>query len=47
MFVVLDTNHFREVAEATVRAAHFNRRATEERTEVFLSIITVQEATKL
>lgn len=45
MLVVLDTNHFREVAEATARAAHFSRRAETERAEVFLSIITVQEAT--
>lgn len=45
MLVVLDTNHFREVAEATTRAARFSRRAEEERAEVFLSIITVQEAT--
>lgn len=45
MFVVLDTNHFREVAGATARAAHFSRRAEVERAEVFLSIITVQEAT--
>lgn len=35
MFVVLDTNHFREVAEATALA----------NAEVFLSIITIQEAT--
>lgn len=45
MFVVLDTNHFREVAEATTRAARFSRRAEAQRAEVFLSIITVQEAT--
>lgn len=44
MLVVLDTNHFREVAEATIRAAHFSRRAEAERADVFLSIITVQEA---
>ena len=45
MLVVLDTNHFREVAEATTRAAHFSQRAEAELAEVFLSIITVQEAT--
>jgi len=44
MFVVLDTNHFREVAEATARASRFSRRADEESAEVFISIITVQEA---
>ena len=45
MLVVLDTNHFREVAEATTRSTRFRRRAEAERAEVFLSIITVQEAT--
>ena len=45
MFVVLDTNHFREVAEATAHAARFSQRAETERAEVFLSIICVQEAT--
>ncbi len=45
MLVVLDTNHFREVAEATTRAARFCRRAEAECAEVLLSIITVQEAT--
>ena len=45
MFVVLDTNHFREVAEATARAVRFSKRAEAERAEVFLSIINVQEAT--
>ena len=44
MFVVLDTNHFREVAEATGRAGRFRRRAEAERADVFISIITVQEA---
>ena len=44
MFVVLDTNHFREMAEGTTRAVHFSRRAEKERAEVFLSSITVQEA---
>ena len=44
MFVVLDTNHFREVGEATSRAARFRRRTEAERADVFLSIITVQEA---
>ena len=44
MFVVLDTNHFREVAEATSLAANLDRRATQEHADVFLSIITVQEA---
>jgi len=44
VFVVLDTNHFREVAEATGRAARFRRRAEAERADVFISIITVQEA---
>lgn len=44
MFVVLDTNHFREVAEATDLAANLDRRARQEGAEVFLSIITVQEA---
>jgi tRNA(fMet)-specific endonuclease VapC len=33
------------VAEATTRAARFSRRVEAERAEVFLSIITVQEAT--
>ena len=42
MWVVLDTNHFREAAEATTQAAQFRRRAEAERAEVFLSIITVQ-----
>ncbi len=45
MLVVLDTNHFREVAEATIRAARFIRRAEVEQADVFLSIVTVQEAT--
>ena len=44
MFVVLDTNHFREVAEASSLSANLDRRAAQEKTEVFLSIITVQEA---
>jgi len=44
MFVVLDTNHFREVAEATNLATNLDRRAIQEHAEVFLSIITVQEA---
>ena len=44
VFVVLDTNHFREVAEATGRAARFRWRAEAERADVFISIITVQEA---
>lgn len=44
MFVVLDTNHFREVAEATSLAANLDRTATQKNAEVFLSIITVQEA---
>lgn len=45
MFVVLDTNHFREVAEATILAANLDRRAAQASAEVFLSIITIQEAT--
>ena len=45
MFVVLDTNHFREVAEATALAANLDNRVAKESTEVFISIITVQEAT--
>ncbi|MFZ2279864.1 MAG: PIN domain-containing protein [Prosthecobacter sp.] len=44
MFVVLDTNHFREVAEATPLAANLDRSAAQKNAEVFLSIITVQEA---
>ncbi len=44
MFVVLDTNHFREVAEATALAANLDRRAALAGAEVFLSIITIQEA---
>ena len=44
MFVVLDTNHFREVAAATPLAANLDRKAAQERAEIFLSIITVQEA---
>jgi tRNA(fMet)-specific endonuclease VapC len=44
MFVVLDTNHFREMAEASVLTANLDRRITQQHAEVFLSIITVQEA---
>lgn len=44
MFVVLDTNHFRELAEATPLAANLDRRASETNAEIFMSIITVQEA---
>ena len=45
MRAVLDTNHFREVAEGSAGATVIERRATRERTEITLSIITVQEAT--
>lgn len=44
MFVVLDTNHFREVAEASSLSDNLDRRAAQKNAEVFLSIITVQEA---
>lgn len=44
MFVVLDTNHFREVAEATPLAANLDRNVAQKNAEVFLNIITVQEA---
>ncbi|MCF7787505.1 MAG: PIN domain-containing protein [Prosthecobacter sp.] len=44
MFVVLDTNHFREVAGATALAAKLESKISQEHSEVFLSIITVQEA---
>ncbi len=44
MFVVLDTNHFREVAEATPLAANLQSRVVERDADVFLSIVTVHEA---
>lgn len=44
MFVVLDTNHFREVAAASPLAAKLDLQATQKNAAVFLSIITVQEA---
>ncbi len=43
MFVVLDTNHFREVAEAGVLTANLEESTAKTRAEVFLSIVTVQE----
>jgi len=43
MFVVLDTNHFREVAEATNLATNLDRKAAQEHAEVFLSIITFRK----
>ncbi len=45
MFAVLDTNHFREVAGGGVVGANIARRAADASIEVFLSIITIQEAT--
>ncbi len=45
MFVVLDTNHFREVAGASRLASNIDRKVTEEKADVFLTIITIQEAT--
>ena len=45
MFAVLDTNHFREVAEGTAYANGLSERAAVQRAEVFLSIVAVQEAT--
>lgn len=45
MFAVLDTNHFREVAEATAFATNLDRKAAREKAGVFITIITVQEAT--
>lgn len=45
MLAVLDTNHFRVVAEGGPAAAEIDRRAAREGIDIFLSIITVQEAT--
>lgn len=45
MFAVLDTNHFRELGEASILAARLDKKLGDNRAEVFLSIITVQEAT--
>ena len=45
MFAVLDTNHFRVVAEGAAAAGLLEERARKRRAEVFLSIITAQEAT--
>jgi tRNA(fMet)-specific endonuclease VapC len=45
MFAVLDTNHFREVAQGADHAGAIERRATEARLDLFTTIITVQEAT--
>lgn len=45
MFAVLDTNHFRVVAEGADAASALEQRASKRRAEVFLSSITVQEAT--
>ena len=45
MVAVLDTNHFRVVAEGAAAAAALDLRAREQRADIFLSIITVQEAT--
>lgn len=44
MFVVLYTDRFREVAEATARAGRFRRRVEAEHADVFINMITVQEA---
>lgn len=45
MFAVLDTNHFRVIAEGGEAAANLLQQATNSGAEVLLSIITVQEAT--
>lgn len=45
MLAVLDTNHFRIVAEGGLAAEKIDRRAAREGIDIFLSIITVQEAT--
>ncbi|MBX7209985.1 MAG: type II toxin-antitoxin system VapC family toxin [Verrucomicrobiaceae bacterium] len=45
MFAVLDTNHFRVVAEGADAADVLDQRARKQEAEIFLSVITVQEAT--
>lgn len=45
MVAVLDTNHFRELAFATPLGTRLEHRADAEGADLFLTIITVQEAT--
>ena len=44
MFAVLDTNHFREIALGTPLAHRISERAAERGADVFITVITVQEA---
>ena len=46
MFVVLDTNHYGELAGSTPRSARLVRRLDEAAADVFTTIITIQETTQ-
>lgn len=44
MFVVLDTNHFTEIIRESMAGARLTRRLVESGVDVFVTIITAQEA---
>jgi tRNA(fMet)-specific endonuclease VapC len=46
MFVILDTNHYRELLHATGLGTRLENRLLEEEADVFTTIITVQEVTQ-
>ncbi|MFZ4765714.1 MAG: type II toxin-antitoxin system VapC family toxin [Roseimicrobium sp.] len=46
MFVVLDTNHYREFARASVLGARLNERLASEHADAFTTIVTVQEVSQ-
>ena len=43
MFVVLDTNHFRELAQKTPAGQNLDRRIDEHRADIFTCIVAVEE----
>ena len=46
MFVILDTNHFTELADASVLGRRLMRRLVKKQVEVFTCIIAVEETTR-
>jgi tRNA(fMet)-specific endonuclease VapC len=46
MFVVFDTNHYREVVHQTLLFERLDRRMTAARADAFTTIVTVQEITQ-
>ena len=46
MFVILDSNHYREFARASVLGARLNQRLASEQADAFTTIVTIQEVSQ-